>query len=218
MSIRLGKVCKDWTASRIGRVAAVAALLSTGCFASVMIGQSVAKDPGVRGGSVDAGQPLDLSKVPGGSDFFTNGQSRFTDVEMVQGGPNNGLGPRYNSNQCSSCHAQPAIGGSSPSTTDYPFIGPNPQTLVANLNGQTNQNTIPSFITPDGPVREARFKFFLDPGRHDARREHDFEGPGPTPDGGVHDLYVISGRQDAGNCAIKPPDFVHNLALNNVIF
>jgi CxxC motif-containing protein (DUF1111 family) len=39
-----------------------------------------------------------------------------------------------------------------------------------------------------------------------------------TPDGGVHDLFVISGRGDAGTCAIKQPDFAHNLALNNVIF
>jgi CxxC motif-containing protein (DUF1111 family) len=214
MSIRFRRNKNEGSTGRIGRAAAVAVILSTGCFASVMIGQSVAKDPGVRGGTVDAGQPLDLSQVPGGSDFFTNGQTRFADVEAVQGTNNNGLGPRYNSNQCSSCHSQPAIGGSSPSTTDYPFIGPNPQTLVANLNGQTNQNTIPSFITPDGPVREARFKFFLDSGR---RHDRDFDG-GPTPDGGVHDLYVISGRQDAGTCAIKQPDFAHNLALNNVIF
>src|SRR5262249_212501 len=31
-------------------------------------------------------------------------------------------------------------------------------------------------------------------------------------------LFVISGRSDAGSCAIKQPDFAHNLALNNVIF
>jgi hypothetical protein len=32
---------------------------------------------------------------------------------------------------------------------------PNPQVALANLDGATN--TAPSFITPDGPVREARF-------------------------------------------------------------
>ena len=64
------------------------------------------------------------------------------------------------------------------------------------------------FITPDGPAREARFKFFLN-------RNGSLSN---TPDGGVHDLFVISGRADAGSCSIKQPDFNHNLALNNVIF
>jgi CxxC motif-containing protein (DUF1111 family) len=34
----------------------------------------------------------------------------------------------------------------------------------------------------------------------------------------VHDLFVISGRTDAGACSIRQPEFVHNLALNNVSF
>jgi Di-haem oxidoreductase, putative peroxidase len=230
MSIPSTKSSINGNTAQIGRAVLFAAIVSAGCFASVMIGQSVAKDPGVRGGEVDAGQPLDLSQVPGGTDFFNDGQKRFKDVEMVQGGPNIGLGPRYNSNSCASCHAQPSEGGSSPSTTDYPFLGPNPQTLVANLNGQTHQNTIPSFITADGPVREARFKVFLedpDTSQH-AWQEHHRDasafgsGPtspsGPVADGGVHDLYVISGRQDAGTCSIKQPNFAANLAANNVIF
>jgi CxxC motif-containing protein (DUF1111 family) len=207
---------KNWKLPHRTKVALCAGALVVVSSATVVVAQFVASDPGVRGGTVDSGQSLDLSQVPGAADFFMNGSLRFQDVEAVQGGPNIGLGPRYNSNQCSSCHSQPAVGGSSPSASAFPFIGPNPQTLVANLDGQTNQNTIPSFITPDGPVREARFKFFLDGNPRGGR--HDWDGPGPTPDGGVHDLYVISGRQDAGTCAIKQPDFAHNLALNNVIF
>jgi hypothetical protein len=39
-----------------------------------------------------------------------------------------------------------------------------------------------------------------------------------TPDGGVHDLFVISGRSDAPACNIKQPDFVAALAEGNVIF
>jgi CxxC motif-containing protein (DUF1111 family) len=186
--------------------------------ATVVVGQFVASDPGVRGGTIDSGKSLDLTHTPGASDFFTDGLNRFVAVEGVSGQPsNNGLGPRYNTNQCSSCHAQPAVGGTSPSTTAFPFLGPNPETLVANLDGQTHQNTIPSFITPDGPVREARFKFFLD-GSSARSSRRDFDPPGPTPDGGVHDLYVISGRLDAGTCAIKQPDFAGNLAMNNIIF
>lgn len=203
---RLGRLWNVAGRNKIGlSIGALLALSSAGA----MIGQSVATDSGVRNGSIDSGQPLDsVAATPGATDFFTNGQGRFQEVESVRGGANNGLGPRYNSNQCSSCHSQPAIGGSSPSASIFPNVGANPETLVANLNGQTGQNTIPSFITPDGPAREARFKFFFNPNGSLSN----------NPDGGVHDLYVISGRSDAGSCSIRQPEFNRNLALNNVSF
>src|SRR5580700_8212524 len=177
-------------------------------FATVTLGQRSPQDPGVRGGTVNSGQPLSsVSQTPGAPDFFANGLLRFQEIESVQGGANNGLGPRFNSNQCSSCHSQPAIGGTSPSATVFPFVGPNPETLVYSLDGA--ENTLPSFITPNGPVREARFKFFLNANATSLSS---------TPDGGVHDLFVISGRSDAGHCNIKQPNFAQHLALNNVIF
>jgi CxxC motif-containing protein (DUF1111 family) len=71
---------------------------------------------------------------------------------------------------------------------------------VASAFGATNR--IPAFITLDGPVREARFK----------------QKPDGSPDGGVHALFVISGRSDAPGCAIQQPDFEAELARNNVIF
>ncbi len=186
----------------------VLAFLFAVSFATVTLGQHSPQDPGVRGGTVNSGQPLSsVSQTPGGPDFFANGLLRFQNVESVQGGANNGLGPRFNSNQCSSCHSQPAIGGSSPSATVFPNVGPNPETLVYSLDGA--QNTLPSFITPNGPVREARFKFFLN---------SNGTSLSSTPDGGVHDLFVISGRGDAGNCNIKQPNFAQHLALNNVIY
>lgn len=182
-------------------------LLFAVSFATITLGQSAPHDPGVRGGTVNAGQPLaSLSQTPGASSFFANGLLRFQEIESVQNGANNGLGPRFNSNQCASCHAQPAIGGTSPSTSVFPNIGPNPETLVYTLDGA--QNTLPSFISPAGPVREARFKFFLNSNG----------GLSSTPDGGVHALFVISGRSDAGTCAIQQPNFANNLSLNNVIF
>jgi CxxC motif-containing protein (DUF1111 family) len=188
-------------------VIALAFLLAVS-FATVTLGQHSPQDPGVRGGTINAGQPLSsLSQTPGATDFFANGLLRFEQVESVQGGANNGLGPRFNSNQCASCHSQPAIGGSSPSATIFPSVGPNPETLVYGLDGA--QNTLPSFITPNGPVREARFKFFLNPNRTSLSS---------MPDGGVHDLFVISGRSDAGRCNIQQPNFAQHLALNNVIF
>ena len=192
-------------AARKSKMIVCGGLLAVLASAPAVVGQFFAKDPGIRGGTVDAGQPLaSLTQTPGGYGFFNDGQGRFTAVEVVTGQPNNtGLGPRFNSNQCSSCHAQPAVGGSSPSMNAFPFIGPNPQVQFANAH-----NALPRFITADGPVREARFPFFLNPNGTLSN----------TPDGGVHDLFVISGRSDSGTCGIKQPDFEQNLALNNVIF
>jgi CxxC motif-containing protein (DUF1111 family) len=193
--------------SRSAKIAVCSLLLAILSFATVLAGQFVVRDHGVRGGTVDSGQPLaSLSSTPGASEFFTNGSMRFQDVEVVQGGTNNGLGPRFNTNQCSSCHAQPAVGGTSPSKEIFPKLEQNPETLVYNLYGA--QNILPSFITPDGPVREARFKYFLNP---DGSLSN-------SPDGGVHDLFVITGRHDAGSCSIKQPNFAHHLDLDNVIF
>jgi CxxC motif-containing protein (DUF1111 family) len=175
--------------------------------ASVMVAQFVVKDPGVRNGSVDSGAALTSVASTAAYDYFLDGQSRFQEVEGVSGGAHNGLGPRFNSNSCSSCHAQPAVGGSSPSATVFPFVGPNPETLVTTLN--STQNPLPPFINIDGPAREARFKFFL---------SRDGSLNTSNPDGGVHDLFVISGRSDAGTCSIQQPDFHRHLALNNVIF
>jgi hypothetical protein len=184
----------------------IGALLAFSC-SEVMVAQFVVKDPGVRTGSVDSGLPLaSVASTPSLPEYFTDGQDRFEEVDEVSGAEHNGLGPRFNSNSCSSCHAQPAVGGTSPSAIVFPFIGPNPETLVTSQNA--TQNPLPPFITIDGPAREARFKFFLN-------RDGSLSN---TPDGGVHDLFVISGRPDAGTCSIKQPDFHHNLQLNNVIF
>lgn len=138
-------------------------------------------DPGVRGGTPGAGGPL-----PGLTQdemaFFKDGLTRFVAIESVSGGQNNGLGPRFNSNSCLSCHAQPAAGGSSPDS--------NPLIAVASLNGA--KNVVPWFITAQGPIREARFK----------------RSPDGTKDGSVHDLFVITGRSDAHGCDIAQPGFL----------
>ncbi len=193
----------NWKMSPRMKTAVCVGCLLAGSSAGVVVGQFAAHDPGVRGGSIDAGNALgSVATTNGLTDFFTGGQATFMEQEAVQG-DSKGLGPRFNSNQCSSCHSQPAVGGSSPSMTAFPFVGPNPEVQFFDAH-----NALPSFITPDGPAREARFKFFLN-------RNGSLSN---TPDGGVHDLFVISGRSDAGSCAIKQPNFAHNLALNNVIF
>ena len=162
-------------------------------YASPQQNQSGAKDPGVRSSSAGAGGPVaGLSSDE--MSFFTDGQARFQKVEAVS----DGLGPTFNSNQCSSCHSQPAIGGTSPSQ--------NPQVDVATLNGATNH--IPFFITRDGPVREARFKFALN---SDGTLSN-------VRDGGVHDLFTITGRSDASSCSLSQPNFEQMQDLNNLIF
>lgn len=193
--------------SRVNLVIACFMLL---WFAGVMVAQSPltssasAHDPGPRDVAVDAGQPLaSVASTPGLFDFFNSGSEQFQEEQVVQGGEEGGLGPRFNSDSCSSCHSQPAVGGTSPSQAIFPHIGPNPEFQTFGGN-----NDVPSFVQADGPVREARFKFFLnDDGSPSARR-----------DGGVHDLFVITGRPDAVGCSIEQPDFAHHLALGNVIF
>jgi CxxC motif-containing protein (DUF1111 family) len=138
-------------------------------------------DTGVRGGPAGGGAPL-KGLTADETAFFQDGQARFADVEVVSNGTNNGLGPRFNSNQCFSCHSQPDAGGSSSAQ--------NPLIAVATLNGA--KNAVPWFITQNGPVREARFK----------RSAHG------ASDGEVHDLFVITGRTDAPGCNIAQPDFL----------
>jgi len=188
----------------------------------------VAVDPGVRGGTVDAGRPLS-GLSPGQMSTFALALQNFNTPRSVNGsatiaGTQEGLGPRYNSNSCGSCHSQPAIGGTSPSTTAFPFIGPNPQVAIANLNGAVNQ--LPSFILSNGPVREARFRQVL---ASAGSFESFFErGSRAAADGGVHDLFTITGRTDATNqpgptgalqtCSLTQPDFATALRTNNISF
>jgi CxxC motif-containing protein (DUF1111 family) len=160
-----------------------------------------AKDPGVRVGNVNSGQPL-TTLSPSQSQYFVDGLARFNEVDEVA----NGLGPTFNSNSCGNCHAQPSTGGTSPRTDQYPNIGPNPQIEAASASSATNR--IPFFITPDGPVREARFPFAVTPSGSLSR----------TPDGGVHALFTITGRTDAGTCNLAQPNFDQMQQLGNLSF
>jgi CxxC motif-containing protein (DUF1111 family) len=168
-----------------------------------------AQDPGPRAGTVNAGTPLS-SLTPAQLQFFQDGLSRFLQVDSVSGQmagePGVGLGPGFNSNSCGSCHGQPAVGGSSPSTQYYPFVGPNPQVAAATDYG--GANSVPFFITLDGPVREARFPFAVSASGSITN----------TPDGGVHDVFSIAGRQDAEGCVMPQPNFEQMNRIGNLIF
>jgi CxxC motif-containing protein (DUF1111 family) len=122
------------------------------------------------------------------AEYFAAGADEFSHEDTIS----DGLGPRMNLNSCGGCHQQPAVGGSSPAV--------NPQVAFANRDGGTD--VPPSFITTNGPVREARFVL----------------NPDGTRDGGVHALFTITGRTGAAGCALAQPDYETQLANDNVIF
>jgi CxxC motif-containing protein (DUF1111 family) len=156
-------------------------------------------DPGVRVGPQPingAGNPIQGLPVDQAI-FWGDALGLFRETVSVQGMLNQeplaGLGPAFNGNSCLLCHSQPVIGGSSPFH--------NPQIGIANLDNASN--TIPSFLKQNGPTLEARF----------------IRNPDGTPDGGVHDLFTITGRIDAPpGCALQQPDFATQLQNNNISF
>src|SRR5260221_115969 len=210
---------------RLAQRAAIMAL----SFASLGLAQ---KDPGVRGGLPGGGGPvagLTLNELA----LFNEGKKRTTQLESVCDNcsdvtlgadtgqdPNlatltnsSGLGARYNGDQCSVCHQQPAIGGSGG------FLVPNPQDSPSHYRKPENpmfdliphrkggQNYVPSFITQYGPIREVRFQ----------------RNPDGTPDGGVHALFTIVGRSDIGasGCTaanLPPTDFETQYRKGNLSF
>jgi CxxC motif-containing protein (DUF1111 family) len=124
-----------------------------------------------------------------------------------------GLGARFNGDQCSVCHQQPAIGGSGgflvPNPQDFPSRYRKPENPMFDLipHRKGGQNQVPSFITQYGPIREVRFQ----------------RKPDGTPDGGVHALFTIVGRSDIGapGCTaatLRPTDFESQYRQGNLSF
>jgi len=146
-----------------------------------------ARDPGIPPDSAPAGGSI-IGLTRAEFAFFDIGRDDFIEVESVE----SGLGPRFNLGSCGGCHSQPATGGTSPFR--------NPQFFVATAGGA--QDSVPFFITLDGPVREARFKF----------------NPDGTRDGAVHNLFTITGRSGVSGCNIVQPDFDAAAKKNNLIF
>ena len=195
------------------------------------------KDPGVRKGTPGAGTPLrDLSPIE--MSMFEEGLNRALQLEavcdscsdltlgsytdpakgnLVTQTNSSGLGVRFNGDQCTACHNQPAAGGSGG------FMVPNPQAPTSQQRPPENPmfdliphrkgavNYVPSFIHQYGPIREVRF----------------VKKPDGTPDGGVHQLFTVVGRSDifpdgqANTCTARdlpPIDFESEFRRNNVRF
>jgi hypothetical protein len=215
---------------------AMALVTILGGSSGVALAQS-ARDPGLRGGPPGAGQPLPaLTAIE--LQMFNEGVQRAIQLEAVcddcsdlQLGSSvdpskanlvtltnsSGLGTRFNADQCTVCHNQPALGGSGG------FLVPNPQDPPARYRAPENPmfdliphrkgatNLVPSFITRFGPIREVRF----------ARR------PDGRPDGGVHQLFTVVGRSDVfppsqpGSCTdaeLPQPDFETEYRNDNLRF
>ncbi|HUA16695.1 MAG TPA: di-heme oxidoredictase family protein [Verrucomicrobiae bacterium] len=160
-------------------------------------------DPGPRSGPPAAGNYYPTLN-PNEQALFNEALQRFMEVDSVSGNvageTGSGLGPTFNGNSCAMCHAQPTLGGSSPGMASPQNSIPNPQVALAVLDSATN--TVPAFITTNGPVREARF----------------IKTPSGALDGGVHGLYTIAGRTDAGGCNLAQPDFATAIANNNIAY
>jgi CxxC motif-containing protein (DUF1111 family) len=131
------------------------------------VGLALAQPPQ---GPPNGGGPRPLQGLtPSELASFQEGLRRFNEIDSVTGtqpgATGSGLGPRFNLNSCTGCHAQPTVGGSSPAV--------NPQVAMATTYGATN--AVPSFIHTNGPVRVVRFvsdggvhDLFTIAGRHDS--------------------------------------------------
>jgi CxxC motif-containing protein (DUF1111 family) len=148
---------------------------------SVVVSTSVLAqtDPGPRAGHPAAGGPI-AGLTEQQASYFAEGRASFQEVASVTGSvPDTepGLGPRFNLTNCAGCHAHPAVGGSSPALNPQFSVAPPTQTRVLLALG---------IISPDGPVREVRFR----------------------SDGGVHDLFTIVGLPGTPpGCQIAQPNF-----------
>ncbi|HVP47471.1 MAG TPA: di-heme oxidoredictase family protein, partial [Bryobacteraceae bacterium] len=190
------------------------------------------KDPGVRSGPPGAGGPIaglqvnelalfyegrartvQLESVCDTCNDVTLGAETGEDPNLVTLTNSSGLGARFNGDQCSVCHQQPAIGGSGgflvPNPQDPPLKRRPPENPMFDLipHRKGGQNYVPSFITRYGPIREVRFQ----------------RKPDGTPDGGVHQLFTIAGRFDIGatgcTAAVLPqPDFETEYRNGNLSF
>ncbi|HWZ43802.1 MAG TPA: di-heme oxidoredictase family protein [Candidatus Saccharimonadales bacterium] len=156
-------------------------------------------DPGPRPGAPTSGAGNPIANLPVEQfTFWVDGLIRFSTPATPNGKPDTagnptllGLGPSFNGESCFQCHSQPSIGGTSPQV--------NPQFAAAKDHGATN--TVPIFLSTNGPVREARF----------------IQKPDGSLDGGVHELFTIQGRDDAPlGCQIAQPDFQTQVNNNNI--
>jgi CxxC motif-containing protein (DUF1111 family) len=189
--------------SRAGQMLGLGLLASSVLMTGAFAWAQSATDPGPRGGAAGAGKFQNglttnekaFEPAIGGQfqqAFSVTGTSTCGTSQTCQS--MFGLGPRFNSNSCASCHAQPAPGGSSP--TSNPLFG------AYQLDGASN--SMPSFETSNGPVLVPRFPYQI--------------SNLAVPDGLVHQLFTIAGRSDAGSCDLQQPNFTQASSEGDLVF
>jgi CxxC motif-containing protein (DUF1111 family) len=186
------RFARAWSIATVATVMMGATALSQSALAQNAAVNSIGRGGQLVDPGVRGGAPGAGGPLPGLSDvqkqYFTAATAAFAQVQALP----DGLGPRFNLDGCGGCHSHPTEGGSSPPT--------NPQVAVATKAGA--KNILPPFISANGPIREARF----------------LRNPDGTPDGGVHNIFVITGRSDAPGCKIRQPDFAAALHARNITF
>ena len=156
---------------------------------TVVMADNSPTDPGPRGGNAGAGGQIANLTVKEAK-FFSGGFEEFVEVQSVTGSVADteaGLGPRFNSNSCASCHAHPAIGGTSPAI--------NPQVSVA-PPGEVDRSQVSK-----SSARMVRFARFVSRRWRCARSVHDRGLPG-TPGN-----CTLSQPNFAGGKTGEPSDF-----------
>jgi len=117
-----------------------------------------------------------------------------------------GLGPTFNGNSCFVCHSFPSIGGTAPAKNPQLAFNhekdPDPVGCAANPGTCATNPKAYSFLSPTGPIREARV----------------ITGANGLPDGGVHDLFTITGRTDTKGCTVTQEDLDAQFLKGNLSF
>ncbi|HEY6292817.1 MAG TPA: di-heme oxidoredictase family protein [Terriglobia bacterium] len=189
-------------ASKVACLAVFSVVAALALMAGRLVWAQTATDPGVRGGAAGAGG-FQTTLTSDEQLSFTPIKNQFNQTFVVCGNAgcnpkgtviNTGLGPRFSSNSCANCHAQPAPGGSSPKS--------NPLFSVSNANGATN--TMPTFETTTGPVLVPRFPYQLN--------------KLSVTDGTVHPLFTVAGRTDGGSCAMAQPNFTQAISDDDIVY
>jgi hypothetical protein len=161
-------------------------------------------DPGPRGAPAGAGPYFNSVNLPPNEVAIETAMSGFiNEVNVVAGGSSVkrvGLGARFDSNNCSGCHA--GVSGAPGTVAGGSSLASNPLFGVYQLMGAIN--TMPYFETQTGPTVVARFPYQLD--------------NLSQTDGHVHQLFTITGRTDAGTCNVPQPDFNTAGSRSDIIF
>ena len=193
---RVRRVSSLKAISRFLMIAAAVLSLAPLMMVVAVRAQSSAQDPGVRGGKAGAGTFFS-GLTQNQKNVEGTITATFIEINSVTGAGNGGtgnlgLGPRFDLNSCNGCHAQPAVGGSAPFTSNF--------FSVFDLDGALNE--MPYFESQSGSMLNAHFPNAL--------------GGDPIPSGFTQQLFTITGRSDAGSCDIQQPNFSGAEAANDI--